>query len=334
MGENPSTDGKATNKRLSAIFRPEWNALDFIEIPTGTWYLTEDRTELYEHDNGVFIAHPMIEESVFHTWGTKKVISDSAIEVEVECAEDCIYVTTEPCSFECRPTVSYQVIDDPEKMNKKLIIRNKRHLNQMNIDRRIPTRPDFKPILQNQGTSDVADEILNGTYDPSSLGLGVEMEEFIKTLRMTPEEKKLNVRERMSREDYQDIMKITKEDTSSSPSGLHYTLWKAAAENDDLAEIHSLWQSLPFMYGFLNKRWLKTIECMLEKKTGVRKIHMMRIINLFEADFSTQIKYYFNRGVMPNAEQTRLSSNQHGGRPNHSAEACAMNKLATWEWAR
>jgi len=38
--------------------------------------------------------------------------------------------------------------------------------------------------------------------------------------------------------------------------------------------------SLPFMYGFINTRWTRSIDVMLEKKRGNRKIHMLRIIGL------------------------------------------------------
>ena len=95
---------------------------------------------------------------------------------------------------------------------------------------------------------------------------------------MNENETKMEIPKRMSREDFQKVMKLQDETTTSSPSGIHYTLWKALAEDDDLAELHSLWLSIPFMYGFTSERHLKEIDCMLEKKYGVRRIHILRII--------------------------------------------------------
>jgi hypothetical protein len=92
--------------------------------------------------------------------------------------------------------------------------------------------------------------------------------------------------------------------------------------------------SLPFMYGFVCNWWRKIIDCMLEKKPGVRKIHIMRIICLFEADFNTLLKWMFNQHIMPNAEKSGLSPDQWGGRNNWSAPACALRKLLAWEYAR
>ncbi|KAL7524344.1 hypothetical protein ACHAXR_000536 [Thalassiosira sp. AJA248-18] len=55
--------------------------------------------------------------------------------------------------------------------------------------------------------------------------------------------------------------------------------------------------SLPFIYGFANTRWLQETDVMLEKKKGVRKIHILRIIGLLEADFNTALKFFFSVGM-------------------------------------
>jgi hypothetical protein len=73
---------------------------------------------------------------------------------------------------------------------------------------------------------------------------------------------------------------------------------------------------------------------MLEKKTGMRKIHVMRIITLIEAEFNLALKFYYSKNIMPNAEETDLSPDQWGGRKDRSAPACAMRKVITWEYAR
>jgi hypothetical protein len=219
-------------------------------------------------------------------------------------------------------------------MEEWLLRRNRWHLQQMYVEERPPTTPAFSGILSDHGTSHIADQLLSGDFDVTSLGMDVEMEEFLRHLKMTPEEKKLQIHSRLSREDFQRAMAVTDENTSSSASGIHYTLWKAIATQDELAEMHSLLLSLQFMYGFKCNRWLRSIDCMLEKKEKVRKIHVMRIICLFEADFNTALKWFFSKNVMPNAESTGLSEDQWGGRNNRSAPACAMRKLITWEYAR
>ena len=115
--------------------------------------------------------------------------------------------------------------------------------------------------------------------------------------------------------EFAEAFKVTKEMTSSSPSGLHYTLWKAIVEKKEFWEYMAVMMSLPFIYGFSNKRWENVIEVMLEKKPNIRKIHLMRIIGLVEADFNTALKIIFARKLMWNAELSGLSPDQWGGRP-------------------
>ena len=72
-------------------------------------------------------------------------------------------------------------------------------------------------------------------------------------------------------EEFQQAFKIVKERTSSSPSSLHYSIWKIVAREDDLAQWLSIMMSLPFMYGFVNKRWATIIDVMIEKKKMFEK---------------------------------------------------------------
>eukprot|EP00956_Cyclotella_meneghiniana_P042621 scaffold248723_cov109-Cyclotella_meneghiniana.AAC.1 len=323
---------KATNKRLNGIFRPEWSSLDYIEIPNETWFLSKDGEELYEFDNGIFVAHQKIDERVFEVFGVCKVLPPDSIVVNVEIDENAIYVEEPPTLDPPKP--SWRTVEDPYEMQEWLRRRNKRHLNQMHAEERPPTKVEFQSILSQHGTSEVALGILDGTLDPSTLGLDEQTADFIKGLAKTDKEKILSMPCEMSRKEFQAAMKVTHEDTSSSASGLHYTLWQTIAEDDDLSATHAKMLSLPFKHGFVCDRRKKIIDCMLEKKPGVRKIHIMRIICLFEADFNTLLKWMFNKFIMPNSEKSGLSPNQWGGRVNRSAPACAMRKLLSWEYAR
>ena len=97
----------------------------------------------------------------------------------------------------------------------------------------------------------------------------------------------------MTKEQFQYAFKIANEKTSSSPSDMHYTMWKAVAASNFYAEFLCIMIILPFVYGFANDQWLREIDVMLEKKKGVRKIHLLRIIGLLEADFNTALIFFF-----------------------------------------
>ena len=45
--------------------------------------------------------------------------------------------------------------------------------------------------------------------------------------------------------------------------------------------------SLPFIYEFECKRWLKGIDVMIEKEKGVKWIRALRLIEILDADFNS-----------------------------------------------
>ena len=69
----------------------------------------------------------------------------------------------------------------------------------------------------------------------------------------------------------------------------------------------------------------------LEKKMGVRKIHLLWIIGLLEADFNTTLVIFFANQMVIIAEENGLSDKQHGLRKNRTCTDMAMIKLLTFE---
>lgn len=63
----------------------------------------------------------------------------------------------------------------------------------MHVEEWPPTRVEFQNILAEHGTSEVALSILDGTINPSSLGLDEQATEFIRGLAKTDEEKKVSM---------------------------------------------------------------------------------------------------------------------------------------------
>jgi len=67
------------------------------------------------------------------------------------------------------------------------------------------------------------------------------------------------------------IQSSTREDHIITLIGLHYSIWKIVAKENDLAAWLSIRMSLPFMHGSVNVRWKWIIDVMLEEKRGVRE---------------------------------------------------------------
>ena len=96
----------------------------------------------------------------------------------------------------------------------------------------------------------------------------------------------------------------------------------------------SVMLSMPFKYGFSVWRLENAVDVMIEKSEGVRKIHLMRIIGLIEADFNCVLKIMYSNRLMTSAETARISPHQWGGRKNRDAPTCATCGLLSFESVR
>ena len=155
-------------------------------------------------------------------------------------------------------------------------------------------------------------------------------------MKQTEEEKEASkVRPQISPEMFRDAYKTVTEKTSSSlTSKLHYTLWKAVAEDEDMCAYYAVMMSLPFQYGFAHPRWTREIDCMLEKTAGERKIHLLQIIGIVKGDLNQALKILFHTATNEERRENRDDPDQWGGRSNRSAPNCASRKLLTFEYKR
>ncbi|KAL7546462.1 hypothetical protein ACHAWF_009794, partial [Thalassiosira exigua] len=133
--------------------------LEFIEIPTAEWYYSESMDELYHYDKGVFEAHAPDCETQCHFFRhhVLKVIPDDAREVEV-CYE--------PEGIRRVGTlgrnISWKRLTEKSEMEAHLLRRNKRHLQQVAMESTPPSQGYFESILSEFGTSNAADDLLEG----------------------------------------------------------------------------------------------------------------------------------------------------------------------------
>ena len=113
-------------------------------------------------------------------------------------------------------------------------------MQQADIERGISSSKVMREIRSEHGLSALCDDILQGR-PVTALETGI-----------------------ITKADYQEMFKAAKERTSSAGE-VHYTLWKALAEEDNFAEFLCIMMSLPFMYWFVNHRWHCEVDVMLEK---------------------------------------------------------------------
>ena len=64
---------------------------------------------------------------------------------------------------------------------------------------------------------------------------------------------------------FRSAVKGADENTSASPSGFGYVVWKTCGLSPIASKVHSIMMSLPFQHGFSPSRWRQCLEVMLDK---------------------------------------------------------------------
>jgi hypothetical protein len=97
-----------------------------------------------------------------------------------------------------------------------------------------------------------------------------------------------------------------KEDTSSSPSGLHFGHYIAGADWDYISQFHALRVSLALKKGVALEQWVTGLSVMLEKMFGVRLVSKLQAILLMEADFNAMNKEVHGVRMLEEARKYKL----------------------------
>ena len=165
----------------------------------------------------------------------------------------------------------------------------------------------------------------------------VEMKVFLQALRRPVSVKTKatipDIDPVISVEDYKSIFNKTKEETASHPP-LHYGHFKVAVESDPLLQVNLLFMNLPFMFGIPLSRWLQSLHCMIQKDAEP-KITRLRIVQLYEADFNSVLKFVLGRKLMHHADDHGINSPQlYGSRKNKSTHEALITLRVIYDMAR
>ena len=82
--------------------------------------------------------------------------------------------------------------------------------------------------------------------------------------------------------------------TSFSPSGLRMGCWKGGIHDPTINWIHAVMQHIPYLSGYLPKKWRNGVNMMLENLKGDRRVDKIRTVVIYEVDVNMMNKFEDN----------------------------------------
>ena len=183
-------------------------------------------------------------------------------------------------------------------------------------------------------TSPTARAVLDGTYEyPESFDEPTKalLKECARIRQLIPRNQ---VSSNIGTEEWQRRWRKAKEDTSSSPSLLHFSHYKAGADSDIISSLHAALTSIAFTKGFALERWSNGLCVMLEKMFGCRLVSKLRAILLMEADFNTANKEIFGNRMLETARQNNLMPEEIFSERGRMATDGALAKVLFYDISR
>lgn len=126
----------------------------------------------------------------------------------------------------------------------------------------------------------------------------------------------------------------SKEDTSSSESGLHFGHYKVSAKECLLAQFHALKSTLILKHGIVLDRWSRGLSVMLEKMFGCTLISKLRSILLMEADFNFVNKQMYGIRMLDEVRKYKLMPDEIFSERNRMAEDGTLAKTLFYDISR
>ena len=117
------------------------------------------------------------------------------------------------------------------------------------------------------------------------------------------------------------------ENTTASPSGVHYFHYKAATYNKYLTTLLSLKTSIPFLHSIKVNIWATSHHIILPK-TQPSRLDKLRNIQILEADYNAYYKFKINHQLMSHPKPLKILQKQmYGGIKQRSSHLSILNQL-------
>ena len=228
----------------------------------------------------------------------------------------------------------WKLIRDPTEIEYYLMLRNRLHFGQAQGS---PfTEPPLSQTIDWAASTEAANRILEGTYSPDAATTQVRQLLRECTFAASPDA----IPNVLSFEAFRAKIISWRETTTTSPSGRHLGRYKAMfariPTTDDEAsptfsdkqeQIARLKLSL-INYCLRNiyvlQRWKTIVNIMIFKEPGNCKIHKLRVIHIYEADFNALCAIKWRSTLHFAVNNHLINEGQYGGRPGCEAQSLTL----------
>jgi hypothetical protein len=228
-----------------------------------------------------------------------------------------------------KKATEWKTVDLPEEIVYYLLTRNRLHFGQA---QGTPcTTPSFTRSINWQASTDTSELILHGDFNDDELS---DLQALLYQHCQSPHLDALS--QYITEEEYISKFKSWKEGTSTSPSGLHLGHYKALVMRNDSdastdegketekqrlalirAQVSMINYSLKHSYSYT--RWKNVVNVMIEKEAGNSKVHRLRVIHIYEADYNFLLQAKWREMIQKAESDKTLHPGQYGGRAGRDA---------------
>jgi hypothetical protein len=156
---------REVNRKLTNIVQGPHQSLDWIEVPIGEWFYSHTNKEIYRFQRGVFECYAAWTPSPslipshpwkFYSHHHLKVPHEDIVHAHV-ISEDGWYIL----DAVCHPMPIWRTVTDAEEIERLLLERNCRHLQQAVVEEGRTHDPIIQSIMGNHGT-DLLQDVKEG----------------------------------------------------------------------------------------------------------------------------------------------------------------------------
>lgn len=238
----------------------------------------------------------------------------------------------------------WETITVPEDIERLLLQRNQKHFAQ--AEGTPLTQPPFTADIGYKADGYAADLLLTGNLEYKNVPEATAL--VIKHLQQRTT---TTLEGSISKADVLGKLRRWNEATTTSPSGIHlghyHCTWRdPKMQHDDPTRdtilkyqqqlldvtVHLLNYALRFGYTF--ERWTKVVNIMLQKDAGNPRIHRLRIIHIYEADYNLLLAVKWRQALFHAEDHKLLNSGMYGSRPGKSAHDPAFMEVLQHETYR